>query len=175
MQSIVSFFTHPFFIIIGGLTTVSAIVGLAYTLYLIAKGVLPAWIRLGMGLSKRKIAIFAEGETYDNLKDILADSQIFQEKNIIKIYGQSIKKGKSISIILVHWKTCGKDLLDKVLEIKNDSDSLIVYAPQNEGRIDDDSLTKINDERNSIVVNYRGRLLNDVLVSMITTSYSREQ
>jgi len=45
------------------------------------------------------------------------------------------------------------------------------HAPKIEGDIDKDMLYKINQERSSTVVNFRGRLLSDILISMITTSY----
>ncbi len=171
MQTIISFFNHPFFIIVGGITTSLAIVGTVYTLYLVIKGVLPVWYRLGMGLSRRKIAIFAE-EEYNNLKSMLIDSNIFVSKNIVKIDKQSIKKAETITLLLVHWK-CFEQEIDNILKIKKDSDALIIYAPQPEGRIDNNNLEKINSERNSIIVNFRGRLLNDILTCMMTTSYEK--
>ena len=148
-----------------------AIIGILYTIYLIIKGVFPVWYRLGMGLSKRKIAIFAE-EEFDNLSNILIDSNIFEKKNIVKIDKQSMRKAESITLLLVHWK-CFEAEIDYILNIKSDSDALIVYAPQQEGRIDENNLEKINLERNSIIVNFRGRLLNDILTCMITTSYEK--
>jgi len=53
--------------------------------------------------------------------------------------------------------------------MKNLETALIVYAPQSEGFIDKPMMERISNERNAIVVNLRGRLLNDILVSMITT------
>ena len=70
---------------------------------MIIKGVFPVWYRLGKGLSKRKIAIFAN-EEFDNLRDMLVDSKIFEAKNIVKIEKNSIKKAKPITLFLVHWK-----------------------------------------------------------------------
>ena len=172
VQDIIRFFNHPFFIIIGGLTTLLAIIGILYTAYLIIKGVFPVWYRLGMGLSKRKIAVFAEQE-FENLKNMLVDSNIFKVKNILKIDKQSIKKAESITLLLVHWK-CFETEIDNILKIKKDSDALIIYAPQNEGFIDKNILEIISIERNSIIVNFRGRLLNDILTSMITTSYENK-
>jgi hypothetical protein len=72
----------------------------------------------------------------------------------------------------VHWKSFEEEI-GKILEMKNDSTALVVYAPTNEGRIENALMERINNERNSIVVNLRGRLLNDVLVSMITTGYKK--
>jgi hypothetical protein len=169
MEQITAFFNHPFFIIMGGLTTLFSIIVTIYILVIILNGLIPVWYRLGMGLSKRKIAVFAI-EEYDNLSSILEDSKIFSKKNIIKIDINSIKKANEFSLILVHWNPF-REKINDILDIKKDKTALIIYAPQDEGLIDADSIKKINAERNSIIVNMRGRLLNDILTCMITTSY----
>lgn len=128
--------------------------------------------RLGHGLSKRKIAIFADGK-YEDLKAMLIDSGLFKEKNIIQINNSSIEKAKDISLLLVHWEPF-KDKFDRILGVKSDQDALIVYAPQNEGKIDDKERDMINDRRNAVIVNFRGRLLNDILSSMLTTGYRKK-
>lgn len=172
MKPIVDFFNHPFFVVVGGVTTLASLVVLIYTAFLIIKGIFPVLYRLGLGLSKRKIVVFAE-EYYEDLKALLVDSKIFQEDNIIKIDKKSIKKAESATLLLVHWKSF-KSEIDQILKIKKDSAAMIVYAPQDEGKIESNVLEKINMERNSIIVNLRGRLLNDILVCMITTSYEKE-
>lgn len=171
MKEIIDFFDHPFFIVLGGISTLLTIAAFLFTIYLFARGIFPVWLRLGIGLSKRKIAIFAENE-FDNLKSVLLDSKIFQKSNIIKIDKGSIKKAEELTLLLVHWKSFESQIED-ILRIKKDSAALIIYAPQNEGYIDKAVLEKINQERNSIIVNFRGRLLNDILICMITTGYKK--
>jgi len=171
MEQLVSFFSHPFFILFSGVSTVVVIATAAYSIFLVSKGVFPVLWRLGYGLSKRKIAVFADGK-FDILKDMLVDSRLFREKNILRIDRESIKKARDISLLLVHWDAC-KEVIDQILDIKDDGDALIVYAPQDEGRIDDASRDTINSNRNAIIVNFRGRLLNDILTSMITTGYRK--
>lgn len=46
MQSIIDFFNHPFFIVVGGIATTVMVLGFLYTLFLIFKGVIPVWYRL---------------------------------------------------------------------------------------------------------------------------------
>lgn len=176
MQAIVDFFNLPLFNILGGLmniwdflTILIILSALVSTTYFYAKGFIPVWIRLGKGLSKRKIAVFAEDE-FNSLKSTLVDSGLFREANIVKINKNSIKKSKDLTLFLVHW-SCFESEIEKILEMKDDSDALVIYAPQSEGRIGPAELERINNERNTIVVNFRGRLLNDILVSMITTGY----
>lgn len=173
INTVVIFFNHPFFIVIGGLTTILMIFGFLYTVYLVMKGVFPVWYRLGIGLSKRKIAIFASAE-FESLKSMLVDSRIFEEKNVIQINKNDLNKAEKETVFLVHWKDY-QEKIDDILALKKDSTALVVYAPQNEGMIEpQEKIDKINSHRNAVVVNFRGRLLNDILTSLITTSYDRK-
>ena len=169
--NIVDFFNHPFFIVIGGISTLLMIIVFFYTSFIVVKGILPVWYRLGIGLSKRKIAVFASGE-FESLKSMLVDSKIFKDNNIIQIDKNSLKKAENETIFLMHWLDY-QDKIDDILNIKKDSTALIVYAPQDEGRIESDKMKEINSHRNTIVVNFRGRLLNDIMVSLITTGYEQ--
>jgi hypothetical protein len=76
-------------------------------------------------------------------------------------------------MMIVYYPEFKNYILD-IISLKNDSDSLIVYAPSSGGRIDSEILDAINAQRNSIIVNMRGRLLNDILTSMITTNYAKK-
>ncbi len=129
---------------------------------------LAVWHRLGKGLAKRKIAIFAEDE-FEPLKAILTDSKLFKEKNIVQIARNEIGKEERCSLLLVHYKPFAKHM-EEILQRKKDSTALIVYAPSEEGRLEQEVMNNINARRNSLIVNFRGRLLNDVFISMITTS-----
>ena len=153
----------------GYITSAAVLVGVIYIAYLIIKALAPILYRLGLGISKRKLAIFASGE-FGSLKDMLKDSGIFKEKNLIQINKNDLDKAKEYTVFLVHWNEY-KDKLDDILLLKSDNTALIIYAPQNEGIIDQQSLEKINSKRNSIIVNMRGRLLNDIFISMMTTGY----
>lgn len=169
MQEILGFFSHPTFVVIRGVTTLILIAGIIYSFYLWARGILPVLYRLGTGLSRRRIAVFAE-EEFESLKNMLIDSRIFKEKNIIRIHKNDLKKAESFTLLLVHYKPFAGEM-EKILSLKKDAHALIVYAPKNEGSIGNELLEKINGERNSILVNFRGRLMNDILGCMMTTSY----
>lgn len=146
------------------------IVGIIVVAYLYCSNTLTTLYRLGRGLAKRDIAVFAENGHYESLRDALVDSKIFKQQRIHQIHKNSIDKAKKYSVFLVHYSAYQNDL-DKILSLKDDSTALIVYAPPSEGRISDSDMNKINDKRNAIVVNFRGRLINDILVSLITTSF----
>lgn len=138
--------------------------------YLYSSNVLTTLYRLGNGLGKRDIAVFDENGSYESLRDSLVDSKLFKSKRVHQIHKNSIDKARKYSIFLVHYNVYQNDL-DKILDLKDDSTALIVYAPQSEGRITDSDMNKINDIRNAIVVNFRGRLINDILISLMITSF----
>ena len=170
---IYNFFNSPFFVIWGGISIIITIYVAIRSLVYIFKGVVPVWYRLGKGLSRRKIAVFAETQRYNELKSLLTDSGLFSEKNIVRIDQNSIKKAKGFTLLLVHHFSFKKKL-EEIINLKKDEAALIIYAPQSEGRIDGEMINKINDQRNSIIVNMRGRLINDILTSMMTTGYGKE-
>jgi len=168
-----NFFNAPIIVIIGGISTLIMLSASVYTAYLIIKGVVPVWYRLGKGLSKRKIAIFALSPQDNELRNLLIDSKIFLKDNIINVTDKELKKASEHTLLLVHYKPF-KDCLDRIISNKKDEAALIVYAPRSEGDIDDETMMKINTERNSIIVNMRGRLINDILTCMITTGYEKK-
>ena len=172
LDCILDFFRHPIFTLLGGFLTVVWLFALLYTIYLVIKGVLPVLYRLGISLSKKKIAIFAENDDFNNLKSVLIDSQLFKEKNILHIDSKSHGRAEAASLLLLHWKSCQGDL-STILHLKKDAQDLIVYAPTEDGRIDTASMNDISKHRNVIVVNFRGRLINDVLVCMMTSRRSQ--
>lgn len=171
LEWIYNFFNSPIIVIIWWIATVIMVIWFLYTIYLIIKWVLPVRYRLWIGLSKREIAIFADSK-FDELSWVLIDSKIFSKRNIIKIELSNIKKANDISLLLVH-RDYIKNNVNNILNIKNHSDALIIYAPQDEWFIDKNILAQLNLQSNCTIVNFRWRLLNDILVSMITTSYEK--
>ena len=134
-------------------------------------GLLPALIRLGNGLAKRKIAIFASSNNLNTLTSLLEDSRLFNKKNFIEITNKKdIGRAENITLLLVYWADF-KDSIETILNSKDDKAALIIYAPYEGGKIPDEMMKKLDEKRHVIVANFRGRLLNDLVTSMITTSY----
>lgn len=166
MEKTLEIFKNDIFIMISGSVTLLTIVGFAYIVILWAKGAIPVLIRMGMGLATRKIGIFSNNN-YDSLKDLLKDSKLFKVENIFQIHTDSIGRAETMTVLLLDWDSMG-DQLDAILQIKNDAVPLLVYSDHN---IPKEVFNKIRNERNTTVVNFRGRLLNDLVAAMITTDY----
>lgn len=159
--------------VVGAIETIVLIFGIVYAIFLWVRGILPAILRLGNGLAKRKIAIFAKGDNVSSLKSLLCDSGLFNQKNIFEITNTGdLGKSEKASVYLVYWHDWAQDI-DQILSAKPDKCALVIYAPYNKGKIPDEQMIKLDGKRHSAVTNFRGRLLNDIVTSMITTSYDR--
>lgn len=168
MDLIISFFN-----VAGYVSTGIVIVTSVAAIQAWIKGILPVMLRLGNGLAKRKIALFAKPNDSESLKALLTDSGIFDAKNIISVMSiNDIGKAEQATLFLVYWPDWSAEI-DKILQKKTDGTALIVYSPISNGPLPNDISSKINSHRNSILTNFRGRLLNDIVASMITTSYKR--
>lgn len=172
MEEIAQFFDSPIFSIVRGISTSLIAIGAIALVYGTVRGFVPVLWRLGKSLNNRKIALYAEASA-NSLKTMLTDSKLFKEKNIHIVSNDEISKGGDYTMMIVNYPEF-KDSISQIIGHKKDEDSLIVYAPRSEGSIDNGTLDSLNKQRNSIIVNMRGRLLNDVLTAMITTNYAKK-
>ena len=162
------------FTIIGMFETALLVIGLIWAFVMWTRGVTPALLRLGNGLAKRKIAVFASSQNMSSLKALLLDSKLFYEKNICEITKkEDIGIAEKATLYLVFWHDWA-DHIEDILRKKPDSCALIVYAPRNLGPIPEDQMRNIDGHRHTAVTNFRGRLLNDIVTAMITTSYEKD-
>ena len=69
-----------------------------------ARGIVPVLYRLGNGLSRRKIAVFAKGDVLVSLENILRDCKLFKQTNIITIATEGdMDAANSATVFLVYW------------------------------------------------------------------------
>lgn len=156
---------------VGTIETAFLLGVIAYGIVLWARGIFPVLYRLGNGLARRKIVVFAKGDNLTSLRSLLVDCKLFPQKNILDITSsRDIGKAEGASVYLVYWPDWA-DEIDSILNIKPDKCALVVYAPYDKGRIPEDKMKNLDGKRHTAVTNFRGRLLNDIVTSMITTSY----
>lgn len=65
---------------IGRISSVVLVIAIIAGIYGWFIGIIPAMVRLGNGFAKRKIAIFAKGDHFMSLKDLLVDSKLFKAR-----------------------------------------------------------------------------------------------
>ncbi len=165
-----AFFNHPFFTVIGSLTTILAILTAIYALVCWIIGITPVVFRIGYALWKREIAVFSSQEQFNVIKTMLLDSKIFSEKNIVNINKGNIEKAKKFTIFLIEWETFSDKINEIFMSRVSEQTSIVIYAKP--GSIPQNQMADIANRTNVIVVNFKGRLLNDILISMITSSYN---
>lgn len=157
--------------LVGIIDTLILVIILVRAFILWLRGISPVLIRLGNGLARRKIAIFAKGDNLISLQNLLLDSKLFREKNICSITAiNDLGRAEQASVYLVFWHDW-IDEIQKILDAKPDSCALVVYAPYYLERISTEHMQNLDGKRHSAVSNFRGRLLNDIVTSLITTSY----
>lgn len=168
-MNLLVFFNHPFFTVVGALSTIVLILGVLFKSICWFFKVTPIVFKFGISLLDRKIAVFTSQEGYNQLKNCLIDSKIFKEKNIIHIAINNIDKSKNYTVFLVEWESFKDKINDVFLARKNDQVPVVIYA--NPGSIPNEIMSDIANRPNTVVVNFKGRLLNDILTSLVTTTY----
>lgn len=160
-------------IFFGYASTIVVAVSVFVAIVLWFRGILPVLLRLGNGLAKRKIVIFAKGDNVSSIKSLLLDSKLFNQKNIFEITNKGdIGKAEEASVYLVYWSDWADDITE-ILNKKPDKCAMVVYAPYDKGKIPDEQMKNLDGKRHTAVTNFRGRLLNDIVSFMITTSYEK--
>ena len=143
-------------------------------IWLCVSGFVPVLIRLGNGLKRRKIAIFAKGDMRDSLHALFADSKLFNTKNIISVTHEGdFGRAEDASVFLVHWPDWPGEMA-RIIALKKDAAPLVLYAPQGKGQVPPETIALLEQQRNVALANLRGRLLNDVVVSLLTSAYAKK-
>jgi len=156
-------YVHVAIFVIGVVATIFGFVA-------IARGIAPALWRLGNGLANRQIALFAKGDNVSSLRHLLLDSKLIRNRNIIEVTrAEDIGRAEDSTVYIVFWHDWANDI-DEILRQKPDSCALIVYSPYDREKIPTERMKQLDGKRHTAVTNFRGRLLNDIIVSMITTS-----
>lgn len=174
---IIRFYNHPFFIVFGGITATITVFGVVLSFVFWALGIAPLLWRLGLGRWLRRISIVSNLEKYNELRTDLVDSGIFRGNNVSQINPQQLPKIKDSDLILVDYQSFDESQIYEILSYKKNTAGMIFYYPNyshEKGKnIPEEMRNKISNTPNTTVVNFRGRLLNDIVTTLITTSYEK--
>ena len=174
MSYLFEVFDHKFFTIVGGIASLVSILTIFGLFIAWVLGVAPIAWKIGIARWRRKIGIAANAEYWNRLKSDLTKSGVFRETNIKHIPVSGIASVRDYSLILVHYDSFREEEIDELLRSKRSESGMVVFFPQflaNESRrIPDHMFKKINDRENTTVVNFRGRLLGDLVLTFVTTT-----
>lgn len=177
-DSMTNFFTHPIFIISGGISSILFIfflIPLLVYIWFYLKGIFSFLHRIGFGVTRKKIAIVTEkDDSFKNIKEILTDSKLFRDKNIIHVDKSTQEKALKANILILYWDECSNFFPD-IIAKKGENTPLIVYVPPHCKEIDNENMKKINNTMNATLVRFRGRLLSDIFFSLIATKSDKKE
>ena len=169
-------FLTVFVNIVGVLTTVFAICLFVWAIISWILGVYPLFLRLGFGRWSRKIAIVASDDMYSTLITDLVDTGVFREKNIYQIKESNLSKVRETTLALVHYQSFTEDQIKNILSYKKSNAGFIFYFPEFTPPsvvISQEMMKAINNQQFTTIVNMRGRLINDIVTTLLSTSYDK--
>lgn len=162
--------------IVGVITTLFGIVLFVWAVVSWILGVYPLFLRLGFGRWRRKIAIVANDDTYNSLKIDLIDTGVFREENIYQIKKDTLSKVKETTLALIHYQSFDENEIKSILSYKKSNAGFIFYFPEFTPPtlvIPPNMMKEINNQQFTTIVNMRGRLINDIVTTLLSTSYDK--
>lgn len=169
-------FLRLFLEAVGGLVTVFSIGLFIWAIISWLMGIFPLFLRLGFGRWSRKIKIAARNEMYTSLADDMKKTGIFRKENIEQITSNSLAEIEDAGLALVHYQSFTEEEIRRMISIKKSSAGFIFYFPEFNpptNVIPTEMLKVINNEPFTTVVNFRGRLMNDIVTTLLSTSYDK--
>lgn len=137
-------------------------------------GITQALWRFGLALFGKKILVIADEGDYEDIREDLTDSGLIKNKNIQRISNKHLDKINDTLMLIVVYGYLGNDDFEAVVRRKNSRCGLIVHCPPEKGRIDDRQMSLLSKTSFTALCNFRGRIVNDVLLMMLSTSFKRK-
>ena len=157
-----------FFTVFGLISTISAIFIFVYGVILWCRGIFPVLLRLGKGLAKYKIAIFATDPHGRELKKLLTASGLYRARNITSINPEGDPaEAEDATVLLVYWPDC-TDRLEDIISRAHKDTRIIVYAPADQDNLDSNNVRMLRQKNNAVLTTFKGRLQGDLLLAMMT-------
>lgn len=161
---------------VGFLGTIGTVASWALTIGFIALAIMglvkPAF-RFGKGIAWKKVFIVADGETGTEIQCDLERSGLIKPKNILtKTKGQTGDLNHARLIILDYGYLGNEDVL-RIVSNKNPDCGILVYAKPGT-IIEHEDMATLNLFQHVSIVNMRGRLVNETLLLMLSTSFTKK-
>ncbi|WP_165047491.1 MULTISPECIES: hypothetical protein [unclassified Adlercreutzia] len=163
---------NAFFSLVGTIgTIVPWALAIGFVVLAVMGLVRPAY-RFGKGIAWKKVFIVANDNTRQELKGDLERSGILRKRNIrVKTDGQ-ISDLAGARLLILEYGYLGEKKVQEIVSNKCSDCGVLIYAKHKE--ISDESMSKLNRSQHVSVVNFRGRLVNEILLLLISTSFARK-
>lgn len=130
--------------------------------------------RFGLALFGKQIKVVANMEDYEAIRHDLIGSGLIKEKNIMRIGKQNLSDLRDAFMIIVSSDYLPNDEYGRVVNEKSSRCGLIVYSPPEKDRLSPEKMLQLNSTPFSTLCNFRGRLVNDVLLMMLSTAFKEK-
>lgn len=137
-------------------------------------GVTQALWRFGLALFGKKILIIASEEDYSYIREDLVNSGLIKPRNIEYVSKKYLGKTRDALLLIVVHGVLNSDELKYVVREKSSRCGLIVYCPPEKGRIGQSEMELLSSTSFTALCNFRGRMVSDVLLMMLSTSFKRK-
>lgn len=167
-----NFTVGDFLGLVGNVVDTFAIVCAVAVVSLSILGLLkPIW-RFGLGVAWRKVFIVAGGDSRSEIRNDLIRSGIVKERNIkMKTRGE-IGDLKGARLLILEYGYLGEESVSDIISHKDPNCGVLVYAKP--GEIPGKVMEELNLSQHVSVVNFRGRLVNEILLLLLSTSFTRK-
>lgn len=137
-------------------------------------GITQAMIRFGLALFAKKIAIIAGLDDFNDIRKDLVNSDLIKTRNIQHVTNKHLDEAQSALLMIIVHGYLSNEEFNAVVRGKKPQCGLIVYCPPEKGRIDEQSMKLLSMISFTALCNFRGRMVNDVLLMMLSTSFKRK-
>lgn len=130
--------------------------------------------RFGLALFGKQIKVVANMEDYGTIHRDLIVSGLIREKNIMKVGKENLSDLQDAFMIIISCDYLTNDDFARVINGKSSRCGVIVYSPPEKGHMPPEKMSRLNSAPFSTLCNFRGRLVNDVLLMMLSTSFKKK-
>lgn len=158
----------------GCISVVCSVSGFIALLLVIAgtfAGITQAMVRFGLALYAKKIAIIAGLDDFNDIQNDLVNSGLIKKRNIQHITNRHLDEAKSALLMIIVHGYLSDEEFNTVVRGKKPQCGLIVHCPPEKGRIDEKGMQLLSMIPFTALCNFRGRMVNDVLLMMLSTSF----
>ena len=153
---------------IGYISSVITLVMLLTSVVAYVLGLFPVLKRFGFNRWKMKIAVVTDDNNLKNtVNTTLTKCKLIRKRNLEHVSNGVLKTTDNYSLVVVCEDMLSK--LDKIVDNLSSKTALIVYAPK--VRLNDEQLEYLNRQPVSALVNFKGRLIGDVINMLVSTEY----